>query len=136
LPSKCDEVRVEPGDMLIYRTAGGGGWKDPLERPVEQVEADVAKGLVSEKKAYEEYGVVVGDPEATERERAQLRERRPEVKDFDLGPELDEILRRAKEETGLEPPVAPEPLPWAPMEPGEDALRRVREHGDRQMTQT
>ena len=25
---------VEPGDMLIYRTAGGGGWKDRLDRPV------------------------------------------------------------------------------------------------------
>ena len=30
----------------------------------------------------------------------------------------------------------PDPLAWAPMESGEDALRRVREHGDRQMTQT
>ena len=29
-----------------------------------------------------------------------------------------------------------EPLAWAPMESGEDALRRVREKGDRQMTQT
>ena len=34
LPAKCDEVAVEPGDMLIYRTAGGGGWKDRLDRPV------------------------------------------------------------------------------------------------------
>ena len=34
LPSKCDNVVVEPGDMLVYRTAGGGGWKDRLDRPV------------------------------------------------------------------------------------------------------
>ena len=34
LPSKCDEVQVQPGDMLIYRTAGGGGWKNPLDRPM------------------------------------------------------------------------------------------------------
>ena len=47
LPAKCDEVAVEPGDMLIYRTAGGGGWKDRLDRPVEAVERDVAFGLVS-----------------------------------------------------------------------------------------
>ena len=33
--------------MLIYRTAGGGGWKDRLDRPVEAVERDVAFGLVS-----------------------------------------------------------------------------------------
>ena len=136
LPSKIDEVKVESGDMLVYRTAGGGGWKDPLERPFEKVEADVAKGLVSEQKAFEDYGVVAGDAEATEKHRAHLRELRGDVLDFDLGPELDVILHRAKEETGLEPPVPPEPLAWAPMESAEDALRRVRELGDRQMTQT
>jgi hypothetical protein len=32
--------------------------------------------------------------------------------------------------------VPQEPLAWAPMEPAEEALRRVRERGDRQMTQT
>jgi hypothetical protein len=53
-----------------------------------------------------------------------------------MGPALDEILARAKDETGLEPPVPQEPLAWAPMESSDDALRRVREHGDRQMTQT
>ena len=37
--------------MLIYRTAGGGGWKDRLDRPVEAVERDVAFGLVSAEKA-------------------------------------------------------------------------------------
>jgi hypothetical protein len=58
------------------------------------------------------------------------------VLDFDMGPSLEEIVARAKQETGLEPPVPPEPLAWAPMESGEDALRRVREHGDRQTTQT
>ena len=42
LPSKCDNVVVEPGDMLVYRTAGGGGWKDRLDRPVEAVARDVA----------------------------------------------------------------------------------------------
>ena len=46
LPAKCDEIEVEPGDMLIYRTAGGGGWKDRLDRPVEAVARDVAFGLV------------------------------------------------------------------------------------------
>ncbi|MGH3142164.1 MAG: hydantoinase B/oxoprolinase family protein, partial [Gaiellales bacterium] len=86
--------------------------------------------------AYEDYGVVVGDSEASERHREQLRAKRGEVKDFDLGPPLEDILHRAKEETGHEPPVTPEPLPWAPMESPEEAMRRVREYGDRQMTQT
>ncbi|MEM7583717.1 MAG: hydantoinase B/oxoprolinase family protein [Acidobacteriota bacterium] len=126
LPSKCDEVRVEPGDVLVYRTAGGGGWKDPLDRPMEQVEADVAKGLVSAEKARAGYGVVVGDAEATEKLRAQMREERGEVKDFDLGPELETILARSQEETGLPAPQAQEQLAWAPMETPEEAMQRVR----------
>jgi N-methylhydantoinase B len=136
LPSKCDEIAVQPGDVLVYRTAGGGGWKDPLDRPVERVEADVAKGLVSREKAESDYGVVAGDAEATEKLRERLRAERGEVKDFDFGPSLDEILAAASEETGLAAPERPEPLPWAPMESAEEALRRVRELGDRQMTQT
>ena len=61
LPSKCDHVEVEPGDMLIYRTAGGGGWKDRLDRPAEAVARDVSFGLVSREKAQAGYGVVLGD---------------------------------------------------------------------------
>ncbi|MFM9124748.1 MAG: hydantoinase B/oxoprolinase family protein, partial [Actinomycetota bacterium] len=59
LPSKCDEIVVEPGDMLVYRTAGGGGWKDRLDRPVEAVVRDVSFGLVSAGYAKEGYGVVI-----------------------------------------------------------------------------
>jgi len=136
LPSKCDEVQVEPGDMLVYRTAGGGGWKDPLERPEEKVAADVAKGLVSAEKAKSDYGVVVGDSAATESLRDKLRNERGEVKDFDVGPSLDEILAACEAETGMQPPVRQEQLRWAPMESPEKALRRVREHGDRQTTQS
>ena len=134
LASKVDEIAVQPGDTLIYRPAGGGGGKDPFDRPPEAVEADVRKGLVSAEKAERDYGVIVGDAPATEERRARLREERQEVKDFDLGPPLEEIIAGAREETGLEPPAPPTPLRWAPLESGEAALRRVREHGDRQMT--
>ena len=135
-PSKADEIRVEAGDMLIYRTAGGGGWKDPFDRPAERVEADVAKGLVSSEKAESDYGVLVGDPEGTEALRDRLRSERGEVKDFDLGPPLEEILEACEAETCMKPPVRQEPLAWAPMESPEEALKRVRQHGDRQMTRT
>ena len=58
-PSKCDNVEVEPGDMLVYRTAGGGGWKDRLDRPAEAVVARRRSfGLVSREKALASYGVV------------------------------------------------------------------------------
>jgi N-methylhydantoinase B len=122
--------------MLVYRTAGGGGWKDPLERPVERVEADVAKGLVSKEKAERDYRVIVGDAKASEKLREKMKAARKEIKDFDLGPPLEEILAKCKEETGMEPPEKPTPLAWAPMESGEDALKRVREIGDRQMSLT
>jgi N-methylhydantoinase B len=112
--------------MLIYRTAGGGGWKDPFDRPQEKVEADVAKGLVSAAKAESDYGVVLGDAEATAVLREQKRVERGTVKDFDLGPSLGEILASAKAETGLEPPDTPKPLPWAAMESDEEARARVR----------
>ncbi|MEE8368990.1 MAG: hydantoinase B/oxoprolinase family protein, partial [Thermoanaerobaculia bacterium] len=127
LPSKCDEVHVEPGDVLIYRTAGGGGWKDPLERPIERVEADVAKGLVSAAKAKSDYGVIVGDAAATEELRASLIAERGGVKDFDMGPALDDILAQCEAETGLAPPVRQKPLAWAPMETAQEASDRVRQ---------
>ena len=132
VPSKCDEVKVQPGDMLIYRTAGGGGWKNPLDRPMERVESDVSKGLVSKEKAEQDYGVIVGDAKASERLRKKMRAQQKEESVFDRGPALEEILSNCLEETGLEPPVSQEPLPWAALESPEEALKRVREHGDRQ----
>jgi N-methylhydantoinase B len=109
---------------------------------VERVVADVRKGLVSAAKARSDYGVAIdpgtleADLPATEALRAELAEARGAVKDFDFGPPLEEIRTRARAETGLEPPAPPEPLAWAPIESGADALRRVRELGDRQMTGT
>jgi N-methylhydantoinase B len=47
------------GDTLIIMTPGGGGFGDPLTRPVEKVVADVASGLVSPASAEADYGVVV-----------------------------------------------------------------------------
>ena len=134
LPSKCDMVEVVPGDQLIYRTAGGGGWKDPFDRAAELVCEDVLKGLVSREKAYNEYGVVLTDAlkldeEATLKRRTSLREIREAnggIKDFDFGPPLEEVLAHAPEETGLQAPQLPKQLSWARMETPEAATQRVR----------
>jgi N-methylhydantoinase B len=57
------------------------------------------------------YGVVVGDPAATEALRAELRASRPaELPVFDMGPPLDELLERCEAETGLPAPKRPQ---WA-----------------------
>ena len=58
LPSKTDRVKVEPGDLLVYETWGGGGCGDPLEREPDKVAFDVAAGLVSDQGALR-YGVVL-----------------------------------------------------------------------------
>jgi len=39
-------------------TAGGGGYGDPRERPVELVQRDVLRGFVSHDSARADYGVV------------------------------------------------------------------------------
>ena len=94
LPSKCDQVKVEPGDMLVYRTAGGGGWKDRLDRPAEVVARDVSFGLVSREFATAGYGVVLAadgsvDEPGTDAERARQREERGAAPAFDYGPAAD-----------------------------------------------
>ena len=61
---------IEEGDVYEHRTAGGGGWGDPLERDPAAVAADVADEKVSPEAARGLYGVVVAadgtvDAEAT-----------------------------------------------------------------------
>ena len=71
LPAKTT-TQVEAGTRIVLRTAGGGGFGDPLEREPERVARDVLEGFIGEKRAREAYGVVLDeagspDGEATER---------------------------------------------------------------------
>lgn len=84
LPSKADNIRVEPGDCLEYITWGGGGLGDPLTRPAEKVALEVHRRLVTARGARENYGVVVRedfsvDEAATERVRGRMRGARGDV---------------------------------------------------------
>jgi hypothetical protein len=101
-------------------TAGGGGWGDPLQRPIEQVHTDVLRELVSLEKARSDYGVVIDlqtqqvDEAASTALRETMAKQRGPQQTFDFGPPLPELLARCKEETGLEPPVPPKlPRGWA-----------------------
>jgi len=47
------------GTEVLYMTAGGGGWGDPLEREPERVLRDVIEGYVSAEQARDLYGVVL-----------------------------------------------------------------------------
>ncbi len=90
LPSKIDNVRVQGGDRIVFRTAGGGGWGDPLDRAPEKIATDVRRKLLTREAARERYGVVLGergtsDIKATEALRASLRSSRRPPETFDFG---------------------------------------------------
>jgi N-methylhydantoinase B len=62
---------IPQGTVFRQLAGGGGGYGNPLERPVEQVLEDVRNGVVSPEAAREEYGVVINpdfsvDEETTE----------------------------------------------------------------------
>lgn len=61
LPAKCDVVRVEAGERLVFITAGGGGLGDPRERRPEDVGRDVRRGLVPRAAAISEYSVALDE---------------------------------------------------------------------------
>jgi N-methylhydantoinase B len=80
-PGKISGHHVEERAMVMIRSAGGGGYGDPLERNPERVAADVEEGYVSEQAARQLYGVVLRpdgsvDATASERARRRLRELR------------------------------------------------------------
>jgi N-methylhydantoinase B len=89
LPSKVDAHPVQAGERLVFRTAGAGGWGDPLERPSADVLRDVRRGLVSVEAAQRDYGVVIRDDgvdeSATANLRAAQRAERGEPPQFDFG---------------------------------------------------
>ena len=73
----ADAEPVRAGEVIRIRTTGGGGWGDPLDRPVGEVLRDVRWRKVSADGARSDYGVVVGgtldDPVADETATAALR---------------------------------------------------------------
>ena len=91
LPSKVDNVLVAPGDRIVFRTAGGGGWGDALEREPAVVRRDVVRGLLTAEAAREGYGVALNgrghevDRAATDDLRARMRRERGTLPTFDFG---------------------------------------------------
>jgi N-methylhydantoinase B len=59
---KGTRVPIRSGSLVSISTGGGGGYGDPLARPVEAVQTDVIDGYISLESAKELYGVVL-DPE-------------------------------------------------------------------------
>ncbi len=111
LPSKCDGIVVNEGDLLYFNTWGGGGWGDPFTRDPELVRQDVERGLVSTGGA-QRYGVIIADDgsvdnEATTSLREELIAKRGEPPMFDFGGSIEEIKARCLQETHLPAPASP-----------------------------
>jgi N-methylhydantoinase B len=58
---KIDLMQLAPGDAYVLESGGGGGFGNPLERPVNEVLQDVRFGYVSRDAARQNYGVVIGE---------------------------------------------------------------------------
>jgi len=68
-------TQLNPGDVMILDTPGGGGYGNPLDREPEMVERDVMEGYVSLERAKEDYGVVI-NPETRKVDEEKTRKLR------------------------------------------------------------
>ena len=59
--SSKSTVKLQPGDVVSYRTCGGGGFGEPQQRSPELVLEDVRQGKISAERAEAIYGVVITD---------------------------------------------------------------------------
>ena len=51
--------RLSSGDVISWRTAGGGGYGNPLQRDAERVRLDVMRGFITLEHAEQAYGVII-----------------------------------------------------------------------------
>jgi N-methylhydantoinase B len=84
LPGKVGGFPLQPGDVLLMESSGGGGFGDPLTRDPAAVAADIAEGYVTPTAAERDYGVIwrdgAVDAAATVAKRAALLTARPRVR--------------------------------------------------------
>lgn len=76
--AKVLTAQLKEGEAFCLRSGGGGGFGPAIERPAEQVAADVKQGYVSVSAANKAYGVVV-DPETFELDAVATEKRRKDI---------------------------------------------------------
>jgi N-methylhydantoinase B len=77
LATMSDGNALKKGDLVRIVTPGGGGWGSPLDRPAEDVLADVLDGMVSPEAALTDYGVEIDGGAVDEGATAALRAAMP-----------------------------------------------------------
>ena len=92
VPGKVGAFPLVAGDRVVFLSAGGGGYGDPLERDPLDVAADVADGRVSPEAARAAYGVVLAadgrvDQAASTRLRTEIAAGRPRLLAHEVGEE-------------------------------------------------
>ena len=80
-PGKVAGHPMVAGDRVTLRSAGGGGYGDPLEREPNRVAEDLYFGYISAAVAEKVYGVIIGndgkiDEEATGKQRQRIKAER------------------------------------------------------------
>jgi hypothetical protein len=84
LPGKVGGFPIEPEDVVVMDSSGGGGFGDALTRDLDAVAADLAEGYVTPAAAEAIYGAVFRDgaidAEASAQRRATLNEERRRIR--------------------------------------------------------
>lgn len=80
----CAVVQLQPGETIISKSCGGGGYGVPAERDADAVRHDITEGWVSAARAEEVYGVCLDDrgevdQDATALQRSRLAARQSEM---------------------------------------------------------
>ncbi|GAA2014031.1 hydantoinase B/oxoprolinase family protein [Nakamurella flavida] len=88
--SVVDVVPLRPGDRVVLRTAGAGGYGHPFDREPAAVLADVLSGLVGPEQARADYGVEITDDAVDLVATAALRSTRPDRSAWGFGPEREQ----------------------------------------------
>ena len=61
MKTKLAKQQMQPGDYVTAASPGGGGYGDPLERPIQQIEHDLNLGYIARETAERVYGAVVAE---------------------------------------------------------------------------
>ncbi len=75
IPGKVTRFPLEKGDVVLMETSGGGGYGDPLQRGLHQVEGDLSEGFITKERAKIRYGIALREGKVDGEKSHQLREK-------------------------------------------------------------